>query len=87
MNKNIKIIPEAVSSPWLMQKKVRKLLLKTKKSKVGRIFIKKIKTKGDIFNKRTISEIGGKNVFCKELEEQLSKKKDRYSNSLIKGYG
>ena len=75
MNKNIKIGTRGSKLSLAYAEKVRKLLLKTKKSKVGRIFIKKIKTKGDIFNKRTISEIGGKNVFCKELEEQLSKKK------------
>ena len=75
MNKNIKIGTRGSKLSLAYAEKVRKLLLKTRKSKVGRIFIKKIKTKGDIFNKRTISEIGGKNVFCKELEEQLSKKK------------
>ena len=35
------------------------------------IVVKTIKTSGDIFNKSKISEIGGKKLFCKEIEEDL----------------
>ncbi len=37
------------------------------------IVVKTIKTSGDIFNKSKISEIGGKKLFCKEIEEDLIK--------------
>ena len=39
------------------------------------IQIKTIKTSGDIHNNTKISEIGGKNLFCKEIEENLIDKK------------
>ena len=39
------------------------------------ITIKTIKTSGDIFKDKKLSEIGGKKLFCKEIEESLSKKK------------
>ena len=32
------------------------------------IIIKKIKTSGDLFHNKKISEIGGKDLFCKEIE-------------------
>jgi len=35
------------------------------------IEIKVIKTSGDIFQNKKISDIGGKGVFCKQIEEQL----------------
>ena len=35
------------------------------------IDIKIIKTSGDIFQNKRISEIGGKGVFCKQIEEEL----------------
>ena len=38
------------------------------------IVIKKIKTSGDIFKDKKLSEIGGKKLFCKEIEESLLKK-------------
>ena len=34
------------------------------------IEIKVIKTSGDIFQNKRISEIGGKGVFCKQIEEE-----------------
>jgi len=39
------------------------------------IEIKIIKTSGDIFNNRKISDIGGKGVFCKQIEEELLESK------------
>ena len=39
------------------------------------IEIKIIKTSGDIFQNKRISDIGGKGVFCKQIEEELLEKK------------
>ena len=39
------------------------------------IEIHSIKTSGDIFHDKKLSEIGGKNLFCKEIEESLITKK------------
>ncbi len=54
--------------------KVRKLILMKNKVKLN-VLIKSIKTKGDKIQNKKISEIGGKNLFCKEIENQLIKKK------------
>ena len=52
--------------------KVRKLLLKgNKELKEENINFKTIKTSGDINQNIKLSEIGGKNLFCKEIEEKL----------------
>ena len=52
--------------------KVRKLLLKgNKELKEENIIFKAIKTSGDINQNIKLSEIGGKNLFCKEIEEKL----------------
>jgi hydroxymethylbilane synthase len=52
--------------------KVRKLLLKSNKElKEENINFKAIKTSGDINQNIKLSEIGGKNLFCKEIEEKL----------------
>jgi len=39
------------------------------------IEIKTIKTSGDIFHNKKISDIGGKGVFCKQIEEELMESK------------
>ena len=52
--------------------KVKKLLLKDNKElKEENINFKAIKTSGDINQNIKLSEIGGKNLFCKEIEEKL----------------
>ena len=52
--------------------KVRKLLIKgNKELKEENIIFKAIKTSGDINQNIKLSEIGGKNLFCKEIEEKL----------------
>ena len=52
--------------------KVRKLLLKDNKElKEENINFKAIKTSGDINQNIKLSEIGGKNLFCKEIEEKF----------------
>ena len=55
--------------------KVKELLLKNNNDlKEENIYIKAIKTSGDLNLNKNISEIGGKNLFCKEIEESLFKK-------------
>jgi len=49
--------------------KVKNLILENLKD--TNIHIKTIKTSGDIHQNIKISEIGGKNLFCKEIEENL----------------
>ena len=51
--------------------KVKRLILES--SKDLDIHIKIIKTSGDIHGDKKLSEIGGKNLFCKEIEENLIK--------------
>jgi hydroxymethylbilane synthase len=56
-------------------KKVKELLIqKNKDLKEEDINFKAIKTSGDIHQNIKLSEIGGKNLFCKEIEEKLLKK-------------
>jgi hydroxymethylbilane synthase len=56
--------------------KVKKLILESESNLIdGDIEIQSIKTSGDIFHDKKLSEIGGKNLFCKEIEESLLKKK------------
>ena len=51
---------------------VKKLLIKLNPQfNENSIEIKIIKTAGDIFQNKRISEIGGKGVFCKQIEEEL----------------
>ena len=54
--------------------KVKSLILKNN-PKIGKLItINTIKTSGDIFKDKKISEVGGKNLFCKEIEDKLIKK-------------
>ena len=56
--------------------KVKKLILNSEAAlSVDTIEIQSIKTSGDIFHDKKLSEIGGKNLFCKEIEENLLNKK------------
>ncbi len=55
--------------------KVKELLLKNNNVlKEENINFKAIKTSGDLNLNKNISEIGGKNLFCKEIEESLLKR-------------
>ena len=55
--------------------KVKKLLIeKNNGLKEENIYFKAIKTSGDINQNIKLSEIGGKNLFCKEIEEKLLNK-------------
>ena len=56
--------------------KVKKLILDSELSLSNDLIeVQTIKTSGDIFYDKKLSEIGGKNLFCKEIEENLLKKK------------
>jgi hydroxymethylbilane synthase len=56
--------------------RVKKLLLEKEPDLAEDLIeIQSITTSGDIFNDKKLSEIGGKNLFCKEIEESLLKKK------------
>ena len=54
--------------------KVRSLISGVDKTIGKKIKIETIKTSGDLFQHKRISEIGGKNLFCKEIEDKLIKK-------------
>ena len=54
-------------------KKVKELILKNCHVLEKDIFLKEIKTSGDIFKEKKLSKIGGKKLFCKEIEEELLK--------------
>jgi len=55
--------------------KVKNLILeKSKDLNDSDFVIKAIKTSGDIHSDVKLSEIGGKNLFCKEIEDKLIKK-------------
>ena len=56
--------------------KVKRLILESEPNLSNdKIEIQSIKTSGDTFHDKKLSEIGGKNLFCKEIEESLIKKK------------
>tara|TARA_Y100000817_G_scaffold303420_1_gene285332 strand:- start:407 stop:1315 length:909 start_codon:yes stop_codon:yes gene_type:complete len=52
----------------------RVILEKNPEINQNQIEFKPIKTSGDIFHDKKLSEIGGKNLFCKEVEEKLLSK-------------
>ena len=54
--------------------KVKNLISSFNPSIEKKITIETIKTSGDLFQDKKISEIGGKNLFCKEIEDKLIKK-------------
>ena len=54
--------------------KVLSLLSNIKPALDKEVILKTIKTSGDLFDKKKISEIGGKNLFCKEIEDKLISK-------------
>lgn len=55
--------------------KVKNLISSSDPTIEKKIIIETIKTSGDLFQDKKISEIGGKNLFCKEIEDKLIKKK------------
>ena len=49
----------------------KKLIIRNNRLNENEVDIKIIKTKGDIFSKTPLSQLGGKGVFCKEIENEL----------------
>ena len=50
------------------------MIIRNNQLNENEIDIKIIKTKGDIFSKTPLSQLGGKGVFCKEIENELINK-------------
>ncbi len=73
MNKKIIIGARGSKLSLSYAEKVKYLLsLALKKIEIE---IQPVKTSGDIFFDKKISEVGGKNIFCKEIERKLIEKK------------
>ena len=77
MNKNKIIIGSRGSKLALLYaKKAKKTILHTRPDlNNNSIDIKIIKTSGDIYHSKNLSEIGGKGLFSKQIEEELLNKK------------
>ncbi len=67
--------------------KVRELILNKSKATEKMIEIKIIKTSGDLFKSENISDLGGKNLFCKEIENELTAKKIDIAIHALKDMG
>tara|TARA_B100001996_G_scaffold284337_1_gene224654 strand:- start:1134 stop:2063 length:930 start_codon:yes stop_codon:yes gene_type:complete len=52
----------------------KKLIIQKNQLNANEVDIKIIKTRGDIFPKTPLSQLGGKGVFCKEIENELINK-------------
>ena len=74
MNKKIIIGARGSKLSLSYAERVKKLFFSASNQKIE-IDIQTIKTSGDIFHDKKISDIGGKNIFCKEIERQLLEKK------------
>ena len=74
MNKKIIIGARGSKLSLSYAETVKKLFFSASDQEM-KIDIQTIKTSGDIFQDKKISNIGGKNIFCKEIERQLSEKK------------
>ena len=74
MNKKIIIGARGSKLSLSYAEKVKKLFFSASNQK-KEIEIQTIKTSGDIFHDKKISDIGGKNIFCKEIENHLIEKK------------
>ena len=74
MNNKITIGTRGSKLSLAYANKVKNLILNLKLDNTLEIIIETIKTSGDLFQNKKISEIGGKNLFCKEIEDKLKKK-------------
>ena len=75
MNKKIIIGARSSKLSLAYVNKVKQLILQLKATNKTEIIIKTIKTTGDLFKEKKMSDVGGKNFFCKEIEEELISKK------------
>ena len=74
MNKKIIIGARGSKLSLSYAETVKKLFFSASNQK-KELEIQTIKTSGDIFHDKRISDIGGKNIFCREIENQLIEKK------------
>ena len=74
MNKKIIIGARGSKLSLSYAETVKKLFSSVSDQKME-IDIQTIKTSGDIFHDKKISDIGGKNIFCKKLKDNYLKKK------------
>ena len=74
MNKKIIIGARGSKLSLSYAETVKKLFFSASDQKT-KIDIQTIKTSGDIFHDKKISDIGGKNIFCKKLKDNYLKKK------------
>ena len=74
MNNKITIGTRGSKLSMAYANKVKNLILNSDLAIEKKIIIETIKTSGDLFQDRKISEIGGKNLFCKEIEDKLTRK-------------
>ncbi len=74
MNKKIIIGSRGSKLSLAYANKVKDLILGLDLVNEKKIEIQRIKTSGDLFKSKKISEIGGKNLFCKEIEDRLISK-------------
>ena len=74
MNKKIIIGARGSTLSLSYAEKVKKLFFSASNQK-KELEIQTIKTSGDKFHDKKISDIGGKNIFCKEIENHLIEKK------------
>ena len=74
MNNKITIGSRGSKLSLAYANKVKNLISSFDPSIEKKITIETIKTSGDLFKDKKISEIGGKNLFCKEIEDKLIKK-------------
>ena len=74
MSKKITIGSRGSKLSLAYANKVKNLIVGQDKVDNREILIETIKTSGDLFQNKKISEIGGKNLFCKEIEDKLIKK-------------
>ena len=74
MNNKITIGSRGSKLSLVYANKVKNLISSFDPSIEEKITIETIKTSGDLFKDKKISEIGGKNLFCKEIEYKLIKK-------------
>ncbi len=74
MNNKITIGSRGSKLSLTYANKVKNLISSFDPAIEKKITIEIIKTSGDLFKDKKISEIGGKNLFCKEIEDKLIKK-------------
>ena len=74
MNNKITIGSRGSKLSLAYANKVKDLISNIDLTTGKKITIETIKTSGDLFQDKKISEIGGKNLFCKEIEDKLIRK-------------